>query len=117
MRVTTGTDGIRQQHAVQPRVNNTIARTQRDAATVHDEVRQRVVRGHVNRLRIGGGMTERLHHQVCGEAQARQVFQFITGHWTGGVLRTYRGHFRFAVSPGRIPVTPQARPTIFCASE
>ena len=55
------------------------------------------MRGHVNRLRIGRGVAEGLHHQVSGEAQARQVFQFITGHWTGGVLRTDGGHFRLAV--------------------
>ena len=43
-------------------------------------------------------MAERLHHQVRGEAQARQVFQLITGHWTSGVLRTNGGHFRLAIS-------------------
>ncbi len=32
------------------------------------------------------------------EKPARQVFQLITGHWTGGVLRTDGGHFRFAIS-------------------
>ncbi len=39
-----------------------------------------------------------------------------TGHRAGGVLRAYRSHFRFADAPGRMPFTPQARPTIFCAS-
>ena len=96
--VTAGTHGIRQQHAVQPGVNHAIARTQRNTAAVHDEVRQSVVRGNVNRLRVGRGVAEGLHHQVCREAQARQVFQLITGHWTGGVLRTDGGHFRFAIS-------------------
>ncbi|MNE30997.1 hypothetical protein D3C80_1245410 [compost metagenome] len=98
MGVTAGTDSIRQQHAVQPRVDNTIARTQRDAATVHDEVRQRVVRGHINRFWIRSRMTERLHNQIGREAEARQIFQFITSHRAGGVLRTHRRHLRFAVS-------------------
>ena len=97
MGVTTGTDGIRQQHTVQPGVDYAVTRTQRHTATVHNEVRQRVVRVHVNWLRIRRGVAERLHHQVSREAQARQVFQFITGHRAGGVLRAYRSHFRFAV--------------------
>ena len=97
MGITTGTDGIRQQHTVQPGVNDAVTRTQRHTATVHNEVRQRVVRVHVNWLRIRRGVAERLHHQVSREAQARQVFQFITGHRAGGVLGTYRSHFRFTV--------------------
>ena len=86
MGVTTGTDGIRQQHTVQPGVDYAVTRTQRHTTTVHNEVRQRVVRVHVNWLRIRRGVAERLHHQVSREAQARQVFQFITGHRAGGVL-------------------------------
>ena len=97
MGVTASTDGIRQQHTVQPGVDYAITRTQRHTATVHDEVRQRVVSVNVNWFRISRCVTERLHHQISREAQARQVFQFITGHWAGGVLGTYRGHFRFAV--------------------
>ncbi len=95
--VTAGADGIRQQHTVQPGVDDAIPRTQRDAATVHDEVWQRMVRSDVHRLRIGRSMAEGLHHQVGGETEASQIFQFITGHRTGGVLRANRGHFRFAV--------------------
>ena len=97
MGVTAGTHGIRQQHAVQPGVDNAVARTQGDTATVHNEVRQRVVRGHVNRLRIRRSVAEGLHHQIGREAQARQVFQFVTGHWASGVLRTDGGHLRLAV--------------------
>ena len=97
MGVTAGTDGIRQQHAVQPGVDNAVARTQRHATAVHDEIWQRVVRGHVNRLRIRRSVAEGLHHQIGREAQARQVFQLITGHWTGGVLRADGGHLRLAV--------------------
>jgi hypothetical protein len=40
VRVTTGTDGIRQQQAVQPGVNDAIARAQRNAAAGRDEGRQ-----------------------------------------------------------------------------
>ncbi len=40
-------------------------------------------------------------------------FQFITGHRAGGVLRAYRSHFGSQYAPGRMPFTPQARPTIF----
>lgn len=97
MGVTAGTDGIRQQHTVQPGVDHAVARTQRDTATVHNEVWQRVVRGDVNRLRIGCGVTERLHDQIGGESQTGQVFQLIAGHRAGSILRTDGGHFRFAV--------------------
>eukprot|EP00906_Rhabdomonas_costata_P002448 RCo003891 len=58
MRVTTSTHGIRQQHTVQPAMDNTITRTQCNTATVHDEVRQRVVRLDINRLRISRSVTE-----------------------------------------------------------
>ncbi|MNW97439.1 hypothetical protein D3C86_268830 [compost metagenome] len=95
--VTTGTDGVWQQHAVQPRVDDAVARTQGNAAAGHDEVRQGVVGGHVDRLWISRGVAEGLHHQIGREAQARQVFQFVTGHGTGGVLGTHGGHLRFAV--------------------
>src|SRR5690606_1081692 len=66
VRVTTGTDGVRQQHAVQPAVDDTVAWTQRHATTGADEIRQGVVSGYVDRLRVGRGVAERLHHQVSG---------------------------------------------------
>src|SRR5690606_221508 len=47
VRVATGTDGIRQQHAVQPAVDDAVARTQGYTAAGHDEVRQGVVGGDV----------------------------------------------------------------------
>src|SRR5690606_38010259 len=97
VRVTTGTHGIRQQHTVQPGVDDAVARAQRHTATGADEVGQSVLHLNVNRLRIRRGVTERLHHQIRREAQTGQVFQLITGHRTGGVLRTNGGHFRFAV--------------------
>src|SRR5690606_21392784 len=97
VRVTTGTHGIRQQHAVQPGVDDTVARAQRHTATGADKVGQGVLHFDVNRLRIRSGVTERLHHQIGREAQTGQVFQFVTGHRPRGVLRTHGGHFRFAV--------------------
>src|SRR5207253_2401281 len=95
--VTTGTDGVRQQHAVQPAVDDAVTRTQGNTAAGHDEVWQGVVGGHVDRLWISRGVAERLHYQIGREAQARQVFQFVTGHGTGCVLGADGGHFRFAV--------------------
>lgn len=80
-------------------MDHAIARTQRHAATVHDEVRQRVVRGDVDRLRIRRSVAEGLHDQIRGEAGTR-VFQFITCHWAGGVLRTNGSHLRLAVRAG-----------------
>ena len=41
--VTTGTDGIRQQHAVQPAVDDAVAWAQGHATTGADEIRQGVV--------------------------------------------------------------------------
>ncbi|RJR93348.1 hypothetical protein CTB90_04277 [Dickeya solani] len=100
VRIAAGADGIRQQHAVQPGVDHAVARTQRHPAAVHDEIRQGVVGVDVHRLRIGGGVAEGLHHQIGGEAQTGQVFQFVTGHRTGGVLRPDRRHLRLAVGAG-----------------
>ena len=42
-------------------------------------------------------MTEGLHHQIGREAQASQIFQLVTGHRTGSILRANRGHLRFAI--------------------
>ncbi len=51
----------------------------------------------VDQLRISSGVTEGLHHQVGGEAEAGQILQFVAGHRAGGVLRTDGGHLRLAV--------------------
>ena len=96
--VATGTHGIGQQHAVEPAVDDAVTRTQGHTATGADEVWQLVVHLHVHRLGVGRRMAERLHHQVGTETQAGQVFQFITGHGAGGVLRTHAGHAGLAVS-------------------
>jgi hypothetical protein len=52
---------------------------------------------HVDRLRVGRGVAEALHHQVGAEAQAGQVLQLVACHRAGGVLRADRGHARLAV--------------------
>src|SRR5690554_3564763 len=95
--VTTGTHGVRQQHAVQPGVDDAVARTQGNTAAGADKVRQGVLHFNVNRLRISGSVTEGLHHQVSLEAQTRQVFQLVTGHRASGVLGANGGHVRLAV--------------------
>ncbi len=97
VRVTTGTDGVRHQHAVQPAVDDAVPWAQRHAATGADEVWQGMVGGDVDWLRIGRSVAERLHHQVGGEAQASQILEFVTGHGASGVLGTHGGHLRLAV--------------------
>ena len=84
--VAAGADGIGQQHAVQPRVNDAVTGTQRNAAARRHEVWQLVVHFHVHGLGIRRRVAERLHHQIRAEAQAGQVFQFVAGHRAGGVL-------------------------------
>ena len=95
--VPTGTHGIGQQHAVQPGVDDTVARTQGHATAGADESRQFVVSLDVNWFWIGCGVAEGLHHQIGREAQASQVFQFVTSHWASGVLAANGGHAWFAV--------------------
>src|SRR5690606_17112555 len=96
--IAASADGVGQQHAVQPAVDDTVTGTQGNTAAVLDEVRQGVVGGDVDRLRIGRGVAEGLHHQVSGEAEASQVLQLVTSHRASGVLGTDGGHLRFAVS-------------------
>ncbi len=97
MRVAASADGVRQQHAVQPAVDDAVAWTQGHTAAGHDEVRQGVVGVDVDRLRIGRGVAERLHDQVSGEAQASQVLQLVAGHRASGVLGAHGSHLRLAV--------------------
>ena len=51
-------------------MDNPISRAQGDAATGHDEIRQRVLRVDVDRLGISRGVTKGLHCQVGRKAQA-----------------------------------------------
>mmetsp|Transcript_70428 Transcript_70428/g.147448 ORF Transcript_70428/g.147448 Transcript_70428/m.147448 type:complete len:579 (+) Transcript_70428:1314-3050(+) len=92
VRIATGADGVRQQHAVQPGVDDAITRSESDATTVHDEGGEGVVGHDIDRLRVGCSVAERLHHQVGGEAQAGQVLQLISGHGASGVLTADGGH-------------------------
>src|SRR5690606_22043735 len=100
VRVAPGTDGVGQQHAVKPAVNNAVARAQRYTATGADEVGQFVVGADIDRLGVGGGVAERLHNEICREAQACQVFKLVAGHGARGVLATHGGHARFAIGAG-----------------
>lgn len=84
MRVAAGADGVGQQHAIEPAVDHAIARTQRDAAAGGDELRQGVVGLDVDRLRVGRGVAERLHHQVGREA--RQARSFSSSRVIGPVV-------------------------------
>ena len=86
MAIATGAHGVGQQHAVEPRVDDAVAWLQADAAAVADELGQFVVHLHVDRLGVGGGVAEGLHHQIRAKAQTRQVFQLVTRHGAGGVL-------------------------------
>src|SRR5690606_9867475 len=86
VRVTTGTHGVRQQHAVQPAVDDTVTRTQGNATAGHNKVGQGMLGFNIHWLGVGSGVTERLHGQVGGEAKAGQVFQFVASHRTSGVL-------------------------------
>ena len=91
---------VRQQHPVQPGMDNAVARTQGYAAPGHDEVGEAVLGVDIHRLGVGRRVAERLHGQIGGEAEAGQVFQLVTGHGAGGVLAAHGGHFRFAVGAG-----------------
>jgi len=99
MRVAAGADGIGQQQAVEPGMDDAVAGAQRDAAAGADEAGQFAMHAHVDQLRIGRGVAEGLHHHVGREAEARQILQFVAGHRAGGVLRADGRHPRFAVGP------------------
>ena len=84
--VTAGTDGVGEEHSVQPGVDDTVARAERDTTTVADEVGEGVVGGDVDGLGVGGSVAERLHDEVSGETEAGKVLEFVTGHGTSGIL-------------------------------
>ena len=79
-------------------MNNTITWAQSHTAAVLDEVGQFMVHFHVHGLGVSRCVAEGLHHQISREAQTGQVFQFVAGHGTRGVLGTHSGHLGFAVS-------------------
>jgi hypothetical protein len=65
---------IRQEHAVEPAMDDAIARSQRDAAAVLNEIGQRVLGFDIHGLRIWRSVTEALHHQICRKTEAREFF-------------------------------------------
>mmetsp|Transcript_33767 Transcript_33767/g.110422 ORF Transcript_33767/g.110422 Transcript_33767/m.110422 type:complete len:336 (-) Transcript_33767:807-1814(-) len=95
--VAASADGVRDQHPVQPRVDDAITRAKGHAATLADEIRERVVRDHVHGLGVGGGVAEGLHDQVRAEAQASKILQLVAGHGAGGVLAADGGHLGLKV--------------------
>ena len=98
--VAAGADGVWQQHAVEPAVDDPVPGTQGHAAPGHDEVGECVLGIDVHRLGIGRSVAERLHGQVCRESQAGEVLQFVPGHGTGGVLGADGGHPGLAIGAG-----------------
>ena len=92
--------GVGQQHAIEPAVDDAVARAQADAAPVVDELGQLVVHLHIHRLRVGRGMAEGLHHQVGAETQAGQVLELVPGHGASGVLGAHAGHAGLAIGAG-----------------
>ena len=122
-------------------MNDAIALTKRDTATIHDEIGEGVVRHHVHGLWVRGGVAKRLrtieerHWWVprggvgyLGKERAaacitrsaekpRQAKSFNSSRVIGPVVSceptvVIRGS---QYSPGMTPVLPHARPTIFCA--
>ena len=51
-------------------------------------------------LWISRCVTEGLHHQISREPETGEIFQFITGHRTRGVLRPHCCHQGLAVLTG-----------------
>src|SRR5690606_32645892 len=98
--IAASADGVGQQHAVEPAVDNAVAGAQGNAAAVANKVGQGVLGVHVYGFGVGGGVAEGLHHQIRLEAQAGQVFEFVAGHGPGGVLGADGGHLGFAVGAG-----------------
>ena len=98
MGVAAGADGVRQQHAVHPAMDDAVARPQGNPAPGLEETRQGMLGLDIDRLGIGRGVAERLHHQVRRKSQACQILKLVPGHRTGGVLAANGGHVGFAVA-------------------
>ncbi len=101
MRVTTGTDGIRQQRF--SRVDNAIAR-RRETPPRFIMKSARMVRGDVNRLRIGRGgrRTASPDRRRNQGTPGLSVHHGSSDRWYPG---TDGGHLRFTVSAGRTPAS------------
>ena len=100
MAVAAGADGVGQQHAVEPAVDDAVTGPQGHATPAADELGQLGMGLEVDRLGIGGGVTEALHHQIRREAQAGQLLHLVAGHRPGGVLGADGGHQRLAAGAG-----------------
>ena len=109
VRVTARADGVGQEHAVEPGVDDAVAGAKAHAAAVPDEVRKGVVGHHVDRFGVRGGVAERLHHEIRREPEAREILELVTGHRAGGILRTHRGHLGLAVRAGENAAVDAAR--------
>ena len=105
MRIATGPDLVRQQHSIQPAVNDTVTWPERYAPAVMNEIRQRVLGFNIDRLRLRGGVTETLHDKIGREAKTGELFQLIARHRTRGVLRSNGPHAGFTIGPWANTVT------------
>ena len=59
--IAAGAYGVRQQHTIEPAVDDAVAGSQRDAPAGHDEIGQRVLSINVDRLGVGRSVAEGLH--------------------------------------------------------
>jgi len=84
--IAAGADGIGQQQAIEPAVDDTIAGLERHAATVGDEGGQFAVGQHIHRFGVGRRVAEGLHDHVRGELEAGQILQLVAviGPWCPG---------------------------------
>ena len=99
--IAAGADGIGQEEAVEPGVDDPVAGLQGDALAGDHERRQGLVDLDVGRLRVGGRVAERLHEQVGLELEAGQLLELVGGHRPGRVLGADRGHVRLAGRAGQ----------------
>mmetsp|Transcript_29675 Transcript_29675/g.45391 ORF Transcript_29675/g.45391 Transcript_29675/m.45391 type:complete len:248 (-) Transcript_29675:1151-1894(-) len=97
MGVSSSSNGIRNKHTIQPRVNNSITGTEGYSSTGTDKVWESVVSYNINWLGVCCCMAETLHNQVSAESQTCQRTQFVSGHGTSGILTSNCGHDRFTV--------------------
>mmetsp|Transcript_25601 Transcript_25601/g.59448 ORF Transcript_25601/g.59448 Transcript_25601/m.59448 type:complete len:257 (-) Transcript_25601:212-982(-) len=100
MRIASRSDGIGKEHSIQPRVDDAIARSERDASPRTDEIREGMMRHDIHGLGIGRRMTKGLHDEIGTESQTGESTQFIPCHGTGRILGTHRRHGRFTILTG-----------------
>ena len=113
MGVTARAHRIGQQHAIQPAMDDAVSRPQGDAAARHNKIGQRVLGIDINGFGIGRRMAERLHGEVCREAQAGQILQLVSCHGASGVLRADGGHTRLTVGARQNTIHAASAPHYF----